>query len=133
MKSLVYAAVSLLTIVASPSIAGAQAGGKETEELRREIRALRAELQSLRLLLSELAELDRQRANSISRALEGQSTGPVASAHENSGNSSNNNTKPPEPTLVSERTDTKANPGRAQRPPKGAQAAGSVVGRVEVP
>lgn len=62
-------AVSLLCMSAAPAFAADSAA--DIDDLRREIRALRSEVQGLRLVLSELAELDRQRANAISRALEG--------------------------------------------------------------
>lgn len=76
-------AVSLLCMSAGPAFA---AGDSEVDDLRREIRALRSEVQGLRLVLSELAELDRQRANAISRALEG-SGGSGAVGSDRSGSS----------------------------------------------
>lgn len=57
----------VLCAVASPDFARAQE--PTIDELHREIRALRSELVALRLALSQMAELDRQRANLLTRAL----------------------------------------------------------------
>jgi plastocyanin len=47
---------------------------EEVEGLKKEMRQVRSELQDLRMLLSELAEMDRQRAQLLTRALEGRSS-----------------------------------------------------------
>jgi plastocyanin len=60
-------AVSLvLALVLSPRVAFSS-DGAEVEELRREVRQLQMQLQSLRSAMSEIAELDRQRAAILSR------------------------------------------------------------------
>jgi plastocyanin len=50
---------------------GAAPAGNELEESRREVRRLREQVQSLRSVLSEAAELDRQRLALINKALKG--------------------------------------------------------------
>jgi plastocyanin len=56
-------------------------GGNELEESRREVRRLREQVQSLRSVLSEAAELDRQRLALINKALKnGGAAAPAAEA-----------------------------------------------------
>ncbi|HXU82455.1 MAG TPA: hypothetical protein VN914_13725, partial [Polyangia bacterium] len=57
----------------------AAAAGNELEESRREVRKLREQVQSLRSVLSEAAELDRQRLALINKALK---AGPAPAAPE---------------------------------------------------
>jgi plastocyanin len=54
--------------IALPHAAWA-ADASDVEEVRREVRQLQAQVQALRAAISELAELDRQRAAALSRAL----------------------------------------------------------------
>lgn len=67
----------LLSVAAGAPTARASAQQPTTvDELEREVQSLRGEVRALRLLLSQLAELDRQRAAVISRALESSGAAP---------------------------------------------------------
>ena len=59
-----------ITLLLQTGPARAQ-GDDDVEGLKKEMRQVRSELQDLRMLISELAEMDRQRAQLLTRALEG--------------------------------------------------------------
>jgi plastocyanin len=67
--------VSLLV----PAHVGWAADG-EVEDLRREVRQLQMQVQQLRSVISEIAELDRQRASILSRVARGSSESPAPSS-----------------------------------------------------
>lgn len=59
-----------LAVLAALGAAPAWAQDATLDELQKELRTLRSEVMALRLALSQMAELDRQRANIVSRALD---------------------------------------------------------------
>lgn len=67
-RILMMAAASLLLPLGNTWAADDEA---EIDGIRKELRQVRQELQEMRFLLSELAEMDRQRAQLLTRALEG--------------------------------------------------------------
>jgi len=65
--------------VALPHAAWA-ADTSDAEEVRREVRLLQSQVQALRAALSEMADLDRQRASAATRALKALPSAPEAAA-----------------------------------------------------
>jgi plastocyanin len=70
-RTLVFSVVAAIgcALLSSSGTFGQAAEPSDIEDLRRDVRALRAQVQSLRSALVEMADLDRQRAAILSRAL----------------------------------------------------------------
>jgi plastocyanin len=102
------------------------------EDVKRELKALRGEIQSLRLALSELAELDRQRAGVIARVLEATAVRMASADEQNGRKSEASKTSPESKREEAEVTKVSANISRS-RPTPAAVAGGTVSGKVSVP
>jgi plastocyanin len=114
------------------------AGDSEVEDLRREVRQLQMQVQQLRSVISEIAELDRQRATILSRVARGSSDAPAPSSTKTAETPPASKPAPAAPPALS-RTETTAKESRKSAPPAAAAPAvesggmGSIRGKVTVP
>ncbi len=131
-----------LAMVAALIAAPAQAQEATLEELQKELRVLRGEVMALRLALSQMAELDRQRANIVARALDAVVAPAPVGAAPRSAPGLGDRPKAPEkaPVVVAPPPAAPAAPApaapAAPAPVAVAPAsggAGTITGRVEVP
>lgn len=124
-RSLRWASVALFV----GSVASSALAQETPEDVKREIKALRGEIQALRLALSELAELDRQRAQVIARVLEATAVR-LGSADEQNGRKS-------EPSRLPEKSEPEVTKVAANITPSRSRAvsvaSGMITGKVTVP
>jgi plastocyanin len=134
--TVLFATFVAAQLASAPNAFGADNG--EVEELRRELRSLQAQVQSLRTAISEAAELDRQRASILLKALK--SGGGTTTSEAPPPPLPPSKAEPPPPPRVSEKSPARSE-GRGRRvapaapaaPPPTEAAAGTIRGRVSVP
>lgn len=108
----------------------------DLDEVRRELRQLEAQVQALRAALSEVADLDRQRAGVITRALKN-----LPSASEAAPPPPIARSEPPPPARAAPQASEPASPSRSRAEPSSASrrasagetSVGTIRGRVQVP
>jgi plastocyanin len=110
----------------------------EVEDLRREVRQLQMQVQQLRSVISEIAELDRQRATILSRVARAGSDSPAPASAKAAEPAPAKPAPAPAPALA--RTETpakessrKSAPAAAAPAPVSDAAVGSIRGKVTVP
>jgi len=108
------------------------ADGSELDEVRRELRQVEAQVQALRAALSEVADLDRQRAGVITHALKGLSSAPEAAPPPPVAKS-----EPPPPARAappaSESRSRAESSSASRRAAASESSVGTIRGRVQVP
>jgi plastocyanin len=110
-------------------------GADDVEELKREVRALQAQVQALRAALAEAAELDKQKAAIIQRALKGgapEAAAPAARSEAPAPKSAAPEILPPTARRQDSPPARKAAPAPTP-PPAPEPTVGSVRGKVTVP
>lgn len=130
-RILFLAAVSILLPLGT---AQAQENDAELDGLKKEMKQVRQELQEMRLLLSELAEMDRQRAQLLTRTLEGRMAASAGKRDREVTPPSLPEAPPPETKGGNDRGE-RAERGnkRGGTPPAIGTGAGVVTGRVKFP
>ena len=127
--------VAILLVPASPSWA---AGDGEVEDLRREVRQLQIQVQQLRSVISEIAELDRQRASILSRVARGASDSSASASTKTAEPAPAKPAPAPAPAIArseapAKESSRKSAPAAAAPAPVSDSAVGSIRGKVTVP
>jgi plastocyanin len=110
----------------------------EVEDLRREVRQLQMQVQQLRSVISEIAELDRQRASILSRVARAGSDGPAPASAKVAEPTPAKPAPAPAPALArsegsAKESSRKSAPAAATAAPVSDPGVGSIRGKVTVP
>ncbi len=112
------------------------ADGSEVEDLRREVRQLESQIQSLRAAINEAAELDRQRAAVLTRALKNAPSISIPEANDYSAPAKSEPAAPAHPAAAPSLAsrESASRPSRRAAPaPSEEAAAGVIRGKVDMP
>jgi plastocyanin len=126
----------MVAILLVPARSSWAAGDGEVEDLRREVRQLQMQVQQLRSVISEIAELDRQRASILSRVARAGSDSPASVSTKTAEPAPAKPTPAPAPALARTEAPAKESSRKSAPPapaPVSDAAVGSIRGKVTVP